>query len=84
MILEEISTIVNRDKSTAYRSLQKLASLGMCVKQTKTIKEGGHYHLYCAVDTRTFKLQAENKVRELEVGLHRILTKFEDSMDKDV
>jgi hypothetical protein len=30
----------------------------------KDNKEGGHYHMYYAVDTRIFKLQAENNVKE--------------------
>ena len=33
MTLEQISTIADRDKSTTFRSLQKLVSLGICVKE---------------------------------------------------
>ena len=40
MTLEELSTIADRDKSTTFRSLQKLVGLGICIKETKTLKEG--------------------------------------------
>src|SRR5918996_6067005 len=49
MTLDEASKEVDRDRSTTFRSFQKLVSLGLCVKETKTIKEGGYYHIYSAV-----------------------------------
>ena len=82
MTLEELSTIADRDKSTTFRSLQKLVGLGICVKETKTIKEGGYYHVYSAIDLKSFKIQTENKVKELEASFHRILRKFEDNMQE--
>jgi predicted transcriptional regulator len=84
MTLEEIVKEVDRDKSTAFRSLQKLVTLGICFKETKTIKEGGYYHVYSAIDVKTFKMQTEKKVKELEASFHRILRKFEDNMQEIV
>jgi predicted transcriptional regulator len=82
MSLEDIIKDVDRDKSTVFRSLQKLVSLGICIKETKTIKEGGYYHVYSAIDIKSFKLETERKVRELEASFHRILRKFEDNMQE--
>lgn len=82
MTLEEISITVDRDKSNAFRSLQKLVNQAICVKETKTIKEGGYYHLYSAIDIKTFKIQTEKKVKEIEASFHRVLRKFEDSMQE--
>jgi predicted transcriptional regulator len=78
--LEEASIEVDRDRSTTFRSLQKLVSLGLCVKETKTIKEGGYYHLYSAVDMQTFKAETERRVKELQRSLDRLLKKFEGDM----
>ena len=78
--LEEASKEVDRDRSTTFRSLQKLVSLGLCVKETKTIKEGGYYHVYSAVDMQTFKVETEKRVKELQKSLDRLLKKFEDDM----
>jgi predicted transcriptional regulator len=80
MTLEELSSLADRDKSTTFRSLQKLVGLGICVKETRSIKEGGYYHVYSAIDIKSFKIQTENKVKELEASFHRILRKFEDNM----
>ena len=82
--LEEIAKAADRDKSTIFRSLQKLVALGIIIKETKTIKEGGYYHVYTAIDVKTFKLETEKRVKELEDSFHRILKKFEDSLQEIV
>lgn len=82
MTLEQVSNQLNRDKSTVFRSLQKLVSLGIVTKETRTIKEGGYYHIYNVIDTESFKIETEKRVRELERGVHRILKKFEEDLEK--
>jgi hypothetical protein len=70
----------DRDRSTTFRSLQKLVSLGLCVKETKTIKDGGYFHVYSVVDMETFKKETERKVKDLQKSLDRLLKKFEGEM----
>jgi predicted transcriptional regulator len=82
MTLEELAKIADRDKSTTFRSLKKLVSLGICIKETKSIKEGGYYHLYSAVDVETFRMETEKRVKEIEQSFHRILKKFEEDLEK--
>jgi predicted transcriptional regulator len=84
MTLEELAKEVDRDKSTVFRSLQKMVGLGIISKETKTIKEGGHYHVYSSIPIDVFKIETEKKVKELEQGLHRILKKFEADLEKMV
>ena len=80
LTLEELVKEVDRDKSTVFRSLQKLVSLGICVKETRTIKEGGYFHVYSAIDLKTFRMVTEQKVKELEATFHRLLRRFEDNL----
>ena len=80
MTLEELAKKVDRDKSTVFRSLQKLVDLGICNKETKTLKEGGYYHAYSGIDIESFKLETEKRVKELEDSFHRLLRKFEEDL----
>src|SRR5712692_1366960 len=57
--LDEIALKVKRDRTTIYRSLQKLVSIQLCYKETKALKEGGYYHLYSATELARVKEQAE-------------------------
>ena len=67
-------------KYSFFRSLQKLVSLGICIKETRTIKERGYFHVYSAADMKTFRMATEQKVKELEATFHRLLRKFEDNI----
>ena len=82
MTLEELAKRVDRDKSTVFRSLQKLVGLGICSKETKTLKEGGYYHAYSSIDIESFKIETEKRVSELEDNFHRLLRKFEEDLGK--
>jgi len=37
---------INKERSTVYRSLQKLTCAGIISKNTKTLPKGGQYHIY--------------------------------------
>ncbi|HEU4446592.1 MAG TPA: helix-turn-helix domain-containing protein [Nitrososphaeraceae archaeon] len=84
MTLDQVSKETDRDRSTTFRSLQKLVTLGLCIKETKTIKEGGYYHVYSVVDMETFKVETERRVRDLQKSLERLLKKFEDDMQQAI
>jgi predicted transcriptional regulator len=84
MTLEQISKAMDRDKSTTFRSLQKLVTIGLVVKETRTIKDGGYFHVYSAVDRDTFKKETERKVKELQKSLDRLLKKFESDMQEAI
>ena len=84
MTLDQISKEADRDRSTTFRSLQKLVTLGLCIKDTKTIKEGGYYHVYSVVDMKTFKMETERRVRDLQKSLERLLKKFESDMEQAI
>jgi predicted transcriptional regulator len=84
MILEELAKKINRDKSNVFRSVQKLVNSGICIKETRTLKDGGYYHVYSAVDTKTFKMETEKRVKELQASFDRILRKFEHDIENMV
>jgi predicted transcriptional regulator len=80
LTLEQLSNMADRDKSTVFRSVQKLVSAGICIKETRTIREGGYYHVYSAVDMETFKAETEMRVKDLQKSLDRLMKKFESDM----
>jgi predicted transcriptional regulator len=80
LTLEQLSNKADRDKSTVFRSVQKLVSAGICIKETRTIREGGYYHVYSAVDMETFKAETEMRVKDLQKSLDRLMKKFESDM----
>ncbi|MBS3778735.1 MAG: HTH domain-containing protein [Candidatus Thermoplasmatota archaeon] len=55
----ELAKHLNRERSTVYRSLQKLSKVGMCRKITKTLDRGGYYHVYRCDSIENIKKQAQ-------------------------
>lgn len=74
--LDELAQIVNRDRGTAFRILQKLVSLGFCTKETMTLKEGGYYHLYSVSSIDAIEKVTEHRVRQIQQALDMLMKKF--------
>ncbi|MCD4807574.1 TrmB family transcriptional regulator [Methanococcoides sp. SA1] len=55
MTAENLGEFLNRERSTAYRSLQNLISCGLVYRETKTIDIGGYFYEYVAVDPTRVK-----------------------------
>ncbi len=51
----ELANILKKERSTVYRSLQRLVCCGLCSKKTKTLQKGGYYHVYSPVTKKETK-----------------------------
>ena len=80
--LDVLSAQVDRDKTTVFRCLQKLVNLRICKKEIKTLKEGGWYHVYTAIDIAAFKMETEKRVKEIKESFDDLLSKFETDLNK--
>ena len=61
---EMVKKKVNRDTVAVYRSLQKLVKAGLCQKDRRPLKAGGHYMEYSGIsyeDARDTLLEKINK-----------------------
>jgi predicted transcriptional regulator len=60
----------------------KLLSAGLVHKQSMTLKGGGYYHVYMAIEVARIKEQARQKVKEITAGLERLIDNFESDLCK--
>jgi predicted transcriptional regulator len=82
--LEKLARVVNRDKTTVFRSLQKMVNLRICEKETKSQKGGGWFHVYKAIDVTAFKMETEKRVKEIKDSFDRLLKRFESELDQTI
>jgi predicted transcriptional regulator len=75
--LDQISEAVDRDRSSTHRCLSKLVSAGLVNKQTRTLKSGGYYHVYAAVEPSEIKKEAKRRVREITLALENLVDNFD-------
>jgi predicted transcriptional regulator len=62
--VDTLSKTMNKERSTIYRSLQKLAACGILSKKTQTLSSGGYYHVYQCNDSSKIKQQVESCLDE--------------------
>ena len=60
--VDELAKKLVKDRSTIYRSLQKLTCCRLCKKQTRNIDKGGYYHTYKCVDISKTKKEIERQI----------------------
>ena len=77
---EKLGELLNRERSTAYRSLQNLISCGLVYRETKSIDVGGYYYEYVAIDPCEMKNMIKSNIDEW----HTKMTKLVETIDEDI
>ncbi len=77
---EHLGELLNRERSTAYRSLQGLMGCGLVHRETKTISSGGYYYEYIALDPRKMKEQVLGNIDEWSNKMKKLVA----DIDKDI
>lgn len=80
--VDDVSTVVKRDRTTTHRCLSKLASAGLIYRRTSSLKGGGYYHTYTVVELQTIKKEAAQRVREVAESLQRLVDDFDMDFQK--
>jgi predicted transcriptional regulator len=73
---DELAAKMGRDRSTVYRSLQKLMTCGMVYRETKSIERGGYFHLYNAIGRELLRERLERCVNDWYSHMQEVLNKF--------
>lgn len=75
--VDQLSTLLRRDKSTVYRALQRLVSSGLVLKETVTLKRGGHYHQYIAVPPEKIHERVKTCIDEWFAHVQEAINRFD-------
>ncbi|MBS1264057.1 MAG: hypothetical protein MAG715_01256 [Methanonatronarchaeales archaeon] len=77
---DEMGDLLDRERSTAYRSLQRLVGCGIATKETRTIEEGGYFYIYRGVEPGSLKEIAEECLDEWYDQLRRAVNEVEEKL----
>jgi predicted transcriptional regulator/CheY-like chemotaxis protein len=80
--LEQIAAEAAREKSTVFRSLQKLVLHRICMKEVRNLKEGGYYHVYTINDIQKIKETTREKLEQLRHNIDDALRRFENDLNE--
>ena len=74
---EKLGEILNRERSTAYRSLQNLLTCGIVYRETRSIESGGYYYEYVALETQETKQMVRKIVDEWYDRMNELIEKMD-------
>jgi predicted transcriptional regulator len=77
-----LAAAIGKDRSTVYRSLQRLVSCGLCRRLCSTIQGGGRFFTYEAASPDIFKEQALHCIEDWYNKMKEALTHFVDEFHK--
>ena len=77
---DDLAKQMKKERSTIYRSLQKLTSCGLCIKTTNTLAGGGYYHTYVCTDTQQIKQDLQQCVDNWYQQMKQILQQFNEEL----
>lgn len=78
---DDLAKLMKKERSTVYRSLQKLIACGICIKSTKTLKGGGYYHTYSCNDVQAIKKNIHHCIETWYHQMHNLLQNIEKELN---
>ncbi len=78
---EDLAVQLGRDRSTVYRSLQKLVSGQVVSKETKSLERGGYYHVYTSVPREVLNERLSHCIEEWHSRVTSLLENFDEDID---
>ncbi|MHC3439257.1 helix-turn-helix domain-containing protein [Natrialbaceae archaeon A-gly3] len=84
LTIDEIADEVDRERSTAYRSIQRLLQAGFIQKEQVNYDQGGYYHVYHPTDPKQIADDMQRMLNDWYAKMGQLIQEFEDKYDQQV
>ena len=81
LTVDEIAEAVQRERSTAYRSVQRLLSSGFIQKEQVNYEQGGYYHVYRPTDPDQIADDMQRMLNDWYAKMGQLIQEFEDKYE---
>ncbi|WP_049936271.1 helix-turn-helix domain-containing protein [Haloplanus natans] len=81
LTVDEIAAAVDRERSTAYRSVQRLLQTGFIGKEQVNYEQGGYYHVYSPTDPSKIADDMQRMLNDWYAKMGQLIQEFEDKYD---
>jgi predicted transcriptional regulator len=84
LTVDEISERVERERSTAYRSIQRLLETGLVEKEQVNYDQGGYYHVYYPTDPDAVADEMQRLLNDWYAQIGQLIGEFRAKYDEEV
>ena len=82
LTVDEVAEIVERERSTAYRSIQRLLQSGFIQKEQVNYDQGGYYHVYSPTDPEKISDSMQRMLNDWYAKMGQLIQEFEDKYER--
>ena len=82
LTIDEIGEKVERERSTAYRSVQRLLQTGLIQKEQVNYDQGGYYHVYSPTDPSKITNNMQRMLNDWYAMMGQLIQEFETKYDQ--
>ncbi|KZN22500.1 MULTISPECIES: helix-turn-helix domain-containing protein [unclassified Haladaptatus] len=82
LTIDDIADRIDRERSTAYRSIQRLLQSGFIQKEQVNYDQGGYYHVYKPTDPGEVCHNMQRMLNEWYAKMGQLIQEFEDKYDE--
>ena len=82
LTIDEIADEVDRERSTAYRAVQRLLQAGFIQKEQVNYDQGGYYHVYRPTDPEQVADDMQRMLNDWYAKMGQLIQEFEDKYER--
>ncbi|ELZ27949.1 hypothetical protein C474_15649 [Halogeometricum pallidum JCM 14848] len=82
LTIDEIGQAVNRERSTAYRAVQRLLQAGFIQKEQVNYEQGGYYHVYSPTDPTKITQDMQRMLNDWYAKMGQLIQEFENKYEE--
>jgi predicted transcriptional regulator len=81
LTVDEVAEAIDRERSTAYRSIQRLLSTGFVQKEQVNYDQGGYYHVYHPTDPDEVADDMQRLLNDWYAKMGQLIGEFREKYD---
>jgi len=82
LTVDEIAEAVDRERSTAYRAVQRLLQTGFIEKDQINYDQGGYYHVYSPTDPAQITDDMQRMLNDWYAKMGQLIQEFENKYEQ--
>ena len=81
LTVDEVAEAVDRERSTAYRSIQRLVQSGFVQKEQMNYEQGGYYHVFRPADADEIADEMQRTLNDWYAKIGQLIAEFRKKYD---
>ncbi|MFB6194612.1 MAG: helix-turn-helix domain-containing protein [Haloplanus sp.] len=78
LTVDELAERIDRERSTAYRSVQRLIQAGFLEKEQRNYEQGGYYHVYQPRDADEIAQEMQRMLNDWYAKMGQLIGEFSE------